>query len=192
VIRPIKGKNEDPVLYDRRCVEPYTKALASRPGRTILTVHHARKEITGDVADSASGTLGITSAVDGALFLHQNQDGAMVLTGQGRDLTPFDYEVKLNAPLWSIIGDADAGGLSETRAKIIAAMVPYAMGCSPKTVADTSGIDVNNVKQQLRRMCVAGFAKREGRGNYILTPKGSSLGLMPGVGEKPPIPYVPL
>jgi len=180
VIRPTKGKNEDMVMYDRRCVEPYTKGLASRPGRCVLIVHHARKAMTDDVADGASGTLGITAAADGSMFLTVNAEGKTELHGQGRDMERFELVVELQAPLWKVIGDADGlAGMSGIRAKILQCVTRYALGIGPKDIAEEIKEPATNVRVRLAPMVIAGLIMKTEYGKYVVTPKGASLGIAP-------------
>jgi hypothetical protein len=180
VIRPTKGKNEDPVMYDRRCVEPYTKALASRPGRCVLLVHHARKANSEDIADGASGTLGITAAADGAMFLTVNAEGKTELHGQGRDMERFELIVELKAPLWTVIGDADGlAGMSGIRAKILQCVARYALGVAPKDIAKDIEEPAANVRVRLGSMVAAGLISKTEYGKYVVTPKGAGLGMVP-------------
>lgn len=180
VIRPSKGKNEDPVMYDRRCVEPYTKALASRPGRCVLLVHHARKMASDDVADGASGTLGITAAADGSMFITVGPEGKTELHGQGRDMERFELVVELKAPLWHVIGDADGiAGMSGIRAKILQCVAKYALGVGPKEIATEIQEPYANVRVRLGPMVKAGLVQKDGYGKYITTPQGASLGFVP-------------
>jgi hypothetical protein len=178
--RPQPARNEGVYAYDRRCVDPLTDILNSRPGRSMLIVHHAAKNAREDPHDMASGSLGLTGACDGGLFLASGLDGQTILHVNCRDGEgALELSVKLSNAHWDYLGDPETVGMSDSRAKLIHTIGKYAMGASPKTIAEDSGIDANTVKQHLMRMSKAGLVIKDGRATYKLTPKAEQIGLVP-------------
>lgn len=185
--RPQPMKGEGIYAHDRRSVDPFTEMLAPRPGRSMMIVHHSKKSTSEDPYDMASGSMGLTGACDGGLFLASVTDGQTVLHINCRDGDgALELAVKLGDASWECLGDADIAGLSDTRVKIIHAMSKYAFAVAPKDIAESSGIDANTVKQRLRGMGKDGLVLKQGHGKYVLTPKAMGMGLIPA-----PITSVP-
>lgn len=178
--RPAPAKNEGIYAYDRRCVDPLTEILNSRPGRSMLIVHHATKNVPEDPYDMASGSMGLTGACDGGLFLAVNGAGQTVLYINCRDGEgPMELAVKLTDAHWENMGDADLAGLSDTRVKIITAMQKYAFAVGPKEIAEAIGESAVNVRKRLRAMAASNQVIKEAYGKYKLTPTGMNLGIAP-------------
>lgn len=187
-VRPAARNGEGIYERDRRALDPLTKVLAARPGRSIMVVHHTRKAKSDNVYESASGSMGLGGAVDGQIVLVTDSAGQTVFHMRGRDVETYQVTVQRNGVLWEMGGDPEAAGLSDTRAKIIHVLSQFTAGAgaSPKTIAEMSGVDVNTVNQRLRSMVKDNQVMKDAkRGSYILTPKGASLGLAPA-------PYTPI
>lgn len=182
--RPAKRRDEDVYGYDRRCIDPFTDMLATRPGRSVVIVHHTRKSKSSDPYEMQSGSAGLTGAADGHIFLLPDEQGQMVMHLQGRDAQPIEWAMKLHNSVWEVLGDPDGAGMSDTRAKIIAALQKFTLATTPKEIAEAAMMDANTVKQRLRGLCKDGYVLKQGYGKYVLTPKSSGLGIAP-------TPYVP-
>jgi hypothetical protein len=178
--RPQPGKGEGVYAYDRRCVDPLTQILNERPGRSMLIVHHATKNVPEDPYDMASGSMGLTGACDGGLFLAVNGAGQTVLYVNCRDGEgSFELALKLSDAHWENLGDAETAGISDIRAKIIHMMSKYSFPVGPKEIADEIGEPAVNVRKRLRSMAAANQVSKEAYGKYRLTPVTMNLGLAP-------------
>jgi len=177
--RPMQKNGENSYVYDRRCIDPFTDMLATRPGRSIVMIHHTKKSKTTDPYEMANGSMGLTGAADGHIFLLPDDQGQMVMHMQGRDCDQIEWAVKMTGCQWEVIGDPDSAGMSDTRAKILAAMRKFTLPVSPKEISEAAEIDANTVKQRLRGMCKDGFVMKQGYGKYVLTPKATTLGIAP-------------
>jgi hypothetical protein len=176
--QPIKG--EGIYAYDRRCVDPLTDILNTRPGRSMLIVHHATKNVPEDPYDMASGSMGLTGACDGGLFLAVNGTGQTVLYINCRDGEgSIELAIKLSDAHWENMGDADVAGLSDVRVKVIQAMQKYSFAVGPKEIADEIGEPAINVRKRLRSMAAANQVIKEAYGKYRLTPVAMQLGIAP-------------
>jgi hypothetical protein len=178
--RPQPVRGEGVYAYDRRSVDPFTEMLASRPGRSMIIVHHSKKSTSEDPYDMASGSMGLTGACDGGLFLANNTDGHTVLHINCRDGEgSIEMAVKLSDAHWQFMGDPDTVGMSDIRAKIIHAMSKYSMPVGPKEIADDLKEPAVNVRNRLKAMLAAGLVSKEAYGKYALTPKSANIGLVP-------------
>jgi hypothetical protein len=177
--RPTPRNGEGVYAYDRRCIDPLTDMLASRPGRSIMVVHHTRKTKSDDPYEMASGSMGLTGAADGHIFIVHDDQGQTVLHLQGRDAEPLELAIELQSSMWVVKGDPEVAGMSDTRAKIIHAMSKYSFAVAAKDIAKDIGIEANTVTQRLRGMAKDGFALKEKYGKYVLTPKAQALGIVP-------------
>jgi hypothetical protein len=177
--RPMQRNGEGTYVYDRRCVDPFTDMLAARPGRAVVIVHHTRKSKSSDPFEMASGSMGLTGAADGHIFLLPDDQGQMVMHVQGRDCEPIEWAMKLNKAQWEVLGDPDGAGMSDTRAKILAAMQKYTMPVRAKDIAEDTGLEANTVSHRLRGLCKDGYVLKQGYGKFVLTPKSSGLGIAP-------------
>ena len=75
----------------------------STPAR-IVTVHHTRKDQSGDFLDSTSGTYGISGSVDTVLVLARKRgETAGVLHVTGRDVDEDEYRLA-GFPFWELDG----------------------------------------------------------------------------------------
>jgi hypothetical protein len=178
--RPQPLKGEGIYAYDRRCVDPLTQILNERPGRSMLIVHHATKNVPEDPYDMASGSMGLTGACDGGLFLAVNGAGQTVLYINCRDGEgSIELAIKLSDAHWENMGDADVAGLSDIRVKIIHTMSKYSFAIGPKEIADEIGEPAVNVRKRLRSMAAANQVSKEAYGKYRLTPNAMNLGIAP-------------
>jgi AAA domain-containing protein/primase/DNA polymerase family protein len=177
--RPTPRNGEGVYAYDRRTIDPLTDMLASRPGRSIMVVHHTRKTKSDDPYEMASGSMGLTGAADGHIFLVHDDQGQTVMHLQGRDAEPLELAMEMVDNVWTVKGDPEVAGMSDTRAKIIHAMSKYSFAVAAKDIAKDIGIEANTVTQRLRGMAKDGFAFKEQYGKYVLTPKAQALGIVP-------------
>jgi len=167
-IRFRMGRGENSYDYDRRCLDPFTDILASRPGRAIIIVHHARKAEGLDPYDSASGTTGLTGAVDQMWFLATHQEsGKLTLNGVGRDIEPFDFAVERVDAQWENLGDPEEAIMSDTRSKILEFLNRSSLPQTQRDIAKACDETGNVINQRLRAMLKKGLVKKTERGKYV-------------------------
>lgn len=143
--------------------------LANSRGICIVVVHHVRKADADDPFYTVSGSTGLTGAADTTLILAKrpSEDG-VVLYGRGRDLEEIEIGVEFDPEScrWRDLGDPAEAFASDTRAAIFAALRSGAN--TPKGIAETTGIEPENIRQTLGRMVRADDIRKAGRGKYEL------------------------
>lgn len=167
-------------LFTRALVQSATNA---RPGCALLIVHHDRKMSAADFIDSASGTKGLTGAVDAILVLsRRREENEGLLSVTGRDVDERVYAITFSRGAWTFDGGsldtaAEAArerraedGLGDQSADIVAFIGTAGKAVTAATVADAVGIKQDTAGRYLRRLATAGRIKREGRGQYVSVP----------------------
>jgi Fe2+ or Zn2+ uptake regulation protein len=155
--------------------------LANRhPGLGLIVNHHENKMgAVDDWMDRASGSTGLTGAVDGAASLRRQRGAAdAVLTITHRDIETdegqYEYALKSDHDTggWSLLGDAAKYQMSQQQQAIYAVLEQASTPMSPKMIAlalgktDEKGIAVIYV--QLNRMLTDGKVTSPTHGKYAL------------------------
>lgn len=150
------------------------KGLVSKHGCSVLLISHTRKDSTNservDGIDSHLGTTGLTAAVDAVMMLTGADDTRKVLKAKGRDISPFEVHMELQVEDRSgwLVVDAPAEKkkeLSALRQRILDAVL--AIGpCGPDAVSKETGINLNTVRSDMRRMAAAGQLFKDSNACY--------------------------
>jgi hypothetical protein len=154
---------------DREAVDPLAP-IASEHNVSVLVVHHLREMESDDPLDMITGSVGLTSGVDGALVLKRQRGNANAfLHVDGRDI-----EESKELPLvwdaasakWTETGEAEEYRRSETRQEILKVLEEADEPLGPRQIAERTGLDENVVRQRLHQMSKAGEVKQVARGRY--------------------------
>jgi AAA domain len=152
----------------------------SRPGLSLIAVHHDRKAVAEDFVDSVSGTNGLAGSADTIIVLsRKRQSSEALLQVTGRDVPESEYALRLADGVWVLDGrdlaDAaatarrrkDEGDLGETSRKIIDFVKNRPEGVRAKDVTEMFG---DNSRVYLGRLTEHGHLDKLGRGLYIVPP----------------------
>lgn len=147
------------------------KALADRHKVAVVAVHHTRKSIDeGDVFNEVSGSTGLTGAADAILIAKRARNTAeAVLHVTGRDVTEQEYGLSFNAETctWSLTDEpAIVATMGSTRRKILFHLAAHE-GDTPTQIATATGIPLNTVKSNVRRMVDDDQLDTDGEGRYF-------------------------
>jgi hypothetical protein len=155
---------------DREIVAPLGP-IAADHGVAILLVHHLRETESDDPLDMITGSVGLTSGVDGALVLKRQRGRAdAFLHVEGRDIeNPTELALKFdpNAATWAIVGDAEEYRLSEQRSAILRVLERADEPLSPKEVAEMTDAKYGATRELLSQMAKDGQVKNLGRAQYV-------------------------
>jgi hypothetical protein len=165
-VRPERSKQE--TTYDgdyRALIEAHR--LANEKGFGILVLHHARKQEADDPLDAISGTFGIAGCADTGLVLARGPQGT-TLYARGRDIEEIELAVSFSSDTcrWSVLGEAAAILRSETRNKILAALLRANEPMGPKEIALAAGLSSDVVRKRLADMVEKGEVAQKARGQY--------------------------
>lgn len=146
------------------------------PCSTLLIVHHTRKQEANDFVHTASGTTGVTGAVDFVITLERNRvETEAVLNVTGRDVPEDRFAVRFDDGLWTIDHDghkraaeaAERQRHSERTAKVLE-FVRSRAETRPSEVFEHLGIDSKRASEVLSRLADRGLIRKLGRGVYGL------------------------
>lgn len=168
-VRPVKKGNEGLYDYDRRCIDPFTQLCAEYPLLTILIVHHSRKSDSEDPMDMASGTTGLTGAVDGTFVIgYDHQKQQTILYGKGRDIEDIYWAVKLDMPKWIVLGDPDEVGMNEGQRKILEMLAAEGKPMTMTEIMAAVDIDKSNAQYRLGALVKNGRLRKNKDKTYML------------------------
>ena len=159
------NKNAYDLDYDD--IRPLTR-LAGIYKVAVVIVHHTNKgAATADPLDRVSGTGGISGAADATLTLERDEAGRVKLYGRGRDIEEIETVVTFDKSTctWQTEGAPDSI-VSQTAAKILAAMQEHGEPMGPTAIAAASGVKSGDVNQHLPRLAKAGKIRKEARGMW--------------------------
>ena len=147
------------------------KALADKHKVAVIGVHHTRKMIDdGDVFNEVSGSTGLTGAADAILIAKRARNTAeAVLHVTGRDITEQDFGLTWHSETcsWSLTDEpAIVTTMGNTRRKILAWLTDHE-GDTPSQIAVGTGIALNTVKSNVRRMVDDDQLDTDGEGHYL-------------------------
>jgi hypothetical protein len=141
--------------------------FANDRGMGAVALHHTRKMDADDPVDTISGSLGLAGAADTCLILARSSKGATLYV-RDRDIEEGERAVIFGTEncKWTLLGDAAEVYRSDTRTKILEALVAAADFMAPSEIAGVTGIDQANVRQTLHRMVADGEVIQASRGQY--------------------------
>ncbi len=147
------------------------KSLAVKYGVAIIAVHHTRKMADdSDVFNEVSGSTGLTGAADAILIAKRARNTAeAVLHITGRDVNEQEYGLAWEAQrcTWTLLEEPVAlATMGDTRRKILNWLTEHAH-TTPAQVAEGTGIRLNTVQQNVRRMVDARQLDSDGQGRYF-------------------------
>jgi hypothetical protein len=182
-IRPLQSGKAQAYTADYQAITGLQK-IAGERGLAIVINHHLRKMEADDPFDTISGTLGLTGAADTILVL-KRQSGGITLYARGRDIEESETALQFDkgSCKWTMLGpDAVAAGVSNERAKIIAALQSFVpvhdkdgMAVS-EIMAATEATNRNAIDILLHKMRVEGQIIRVRRGVYMLPSESGKIG----------------
>jgi hypothetical protein len=150
--------------------------IANDLGIGVVALHHQRKVDAEDPLDTVSGTLGIVGCADTTLILSSGK-GGKTLYVRGRDIEEAEHAVEFDAATcrWRILGSADDVRRSDTRKKILAALLEHADVMGPREIAEASRLPESVVKVRLADMLRDGEVLKRGHGKYAHPSIGEAL-----------------
>jgi hypothetical protein len=160
---------------DRAAVDPLGP-IAADHNVAIVLVHHLRETESDDPLDMITGSVGLTSGVDGALVLKRQRGRAdAFLHVDGRDIeNPHELALKFDpeAATWTVVGDAEEYRISEGRKAILDVLMNVDEPLGPMEITDrlnARGVDMKcgAVREMLSQMVKDGQVKNLGRGQYV-------------------------
>jgi RecA-family ATPase len=141
---------------------------------TVLGVHHTRKQASEDFLESASGTNGLTGAVDFVMVLQRerNQPSA-ILNLTGRDVAEARYSLIFEDGLWKANGadltEAAQHALNRRLGDTKRAVLAFVQGRAETRAGDITaalGLSDSSARQTLSRLSDDGLVGKQGRGVY--------------------------
>lgn len=147
------------------------KALADRHNIAVVVVHHSRKAADeSDVFNEVSGSTGLTGAADAILLAKRARNTAeAVMHITGRDVTEQEYGLGWDAArcMWSLLDEPVAlATMGSTRRRILDFLTEHE-GATPQNIADATGLRLNTVQQNVRRMVADDQLDSDGQGHYF-------------------------
>ena len=173
------------------------RRLERKYGCTVLLIGHTRKDSTGsekvDGIDAHLGTTGLTAAVDAVMLLTGADDTKKVLKAKGRRISPFEVHLELQTEDrsgWLVVEapeekKKELGALRQRILDAVRAIGP----CGPDAVSKETGINLNTVRSDMRRMAAAGQLFKDSNACYSVEEHTPSilgvLGVLPVSPESP-------
>jgi hypothetical protein len=171
-----KLKNEGDYEADSRTMAALLD-LSHEMGVSIIVVHHVRKQESGDLFDTISGTLGLNGGADTLAILTRPADGeGLRLAIRGRDVEEEDKAVDFDAETgtWTVTGDYEPPtSTSSDKIVQIMAVLHAANGHSmtPDQVAKATGLANDYIKTTLNRLARKRKIERTAYGSYATARK---------------------
>jgi len=146
-VRSRKRRNGSAYDEDYEALEGLQDLCNRHPGLAIVVNHHENKMgAVDDWMDRASGSTGLTGAVDGAASLRRQRgsaDAVLTITHRDIDTDEGQYEYALKSDHetggWTVMGAAQDYQMSEQRRQIYDVLLQAATPMSPKTIAMALG-----------------------------------------------------
>jgi RecA-family ATPase len=169
-IRPVSDGRGNAYMEDYDSLGSL-KHLADRHGVAFLVVHHTRKAVDeGDVFNEVSGSTGLTGAADAILIAKRARNTAeAVLHVTGRDITEQEHGLKWHPDrcMWSLTEEpVHLATMGATRRQILDWLTDHIAG-TPAQIAEGTGLKLNTVQQNCRRMVDARQLDSDGDGRYF-------------------------
>jgi hypothetical protein len=165
-VRPDRSQRETTYDGDYKALLGIQR-MANEGGYTVLVLHHTRKMEADDPLDTISGTLGTVGCADTGAVLAKGPAGATLYV-RGRDVEEAEHALSFDREScrWSVLGEAAEVRRSDTRNKILEALLT-GTEMSRADIAEETGLNSNVVGQQLHQMVKAGEVARPARGVYL-------------------------
>jgi AAA domain len=173
-VRPCEHVNRRLYDLDYDAVAPLTD-LAHKTSIAFLINHHTRKMQSDDHIDMASGSLGLTGAVDAVLTLKRSRGEAdATLCVSGRDCEDKELALRWDAALtqWNLLGDANEYNKSKARREVTDLLKTGDKPLTPSEVAELLGKEHSATKKLLWSMGRDGELKSSD-GRYYLPPSNN-------------------
>ena len=177
-VMPSATPGESAYERDYRIGVKLKRSTDSRPGSTLLVVHHVRKATGDDWMDSTSGTNGLNGSADFTVNLSRarNEDTGLIRV-TGRDVSEGEYQVTVTEGEWSLTGEslndaaqaAEQGRATKNLGDFAASIIRYVTDhgpVSPKQVEAAVQLPGTTVRSYLTRAVDAGRLQKHGRGLY--------------------------
>lgn len=177
-VMPSSRPGESAYERDYRIGTKLKRSTDSRPGSTLLVVHHVRKASGDDWMDSTSGTNGLNGSADFTVNLSRarNEETGLIRV-TGRDVIEGEYSVTVNDGEWVLAGSslddaanaAQQGKATRNLGDDAAAIIRYATEhgpVSPQKIATALDLPANSVRQYLMRAVDTDRLTRISRGTY--------------------------
>ena len=177
-VMPDARNGETTYSRDYRVGSALKSVADSRPGLSLVCVHHDRKAVTDDFVESVSGTNGLAGAADTIIVLRRKRQSAeALLMVTGRDVIEAEYAIILRTGVWELDGRTlaeaakrakqrqetdDLGGVSR---KILDYFGEHPEGCRAAEITEQFG---PGARVYLSRLAEAGRIDKLERGLYIL------------------------
>lgn len=147
------------------------KQLADQHGVAVICVHHTRKMADdSDVFNEVSGSTGLTGAADAILIAKRARNTAeAVLHVTGRDVTESEYALNWSAEncMWALSDEpVFLATMGATRRQILEYLTDQGAG-TPSSIALGTGLNLNTVKSNCRRMVDDRQLDTNGEGHYF-------------------------
>lgn len=152
--------------------------LAHEVGIAILIVHHTRKMQSNDHLEMASGSLGLTGAVDAVLSLKRARgEPDACLSISGRDCEDTELALKWDGQLvqWNVLGNAAEYNKSKARREITNLLKESDKALTPKEVARLLPKEYSATKKLMWTMAEDGDLK-VANGRYSLPSNSGNQG----------------
>lgn len=167
--RGAKARNEEAYAYDYRTAGA-VQELAIRRKVAIIITHHNRKAVDEDWMNQASGSSGLSGAVDNAITLRRERGSvAATMLVSGRDVEEQELALSFNGGLWTIMGDAAVHVAGEQRRSIHGVLSVHPSGMTPKAIAEETELRRDSVRRTLKKMREEGIVTSDSRDVYRLT-----------------------
>jgi len=171
-LRPRTSGKRNMYDDDYDAVRPFVP-LADRHDVAIVLIHHLNQQSNpDDPFDWFSGSAGLVAAAEGILlFRRKRGDGDAYLTVDGKDIEErAELALKWDplAASWTVIGDAEAHRISETRLGILRVVADADEPMGPTEVADILDQPANTIKQRMYQMSKDGELRVVSRGRYVI------------------------
>lgn len=185
-VRPLsdgKGNvyNED---YDTLAA---LKDLADKYGIAVVVVHHTRKSVDdADVFNEVSGSTGLTGAADAILVCKRARNTAeAVMHVTGRDVNEHEYGMRWDSArcMWTLLDEPVALATMGATRRQIADFLTTNQGSTPQEIAIGTGLKVNTVQVNVRRMVADDQLDSDGAGRYLTALSVSSPSVVSASGS---------
>jgi RecA-family ATPase len=104
----------------------------------FVFIHHTRKGLSEDIFDTASGTTGLTGAVDQTIILQKERNKKdLIMSITGRDVGEQEIAIRFDNYKWLYLGKADEYKVSKERQEILDLLKSSQFPLSPKEISDS-------------------------------------------------------
>jgi AAA domain-containing protein len=152
------------------------KKVADAYSIAVMLVHHVRKAGAEDFLELVSGTNGLAGAADQTMVLKRARgqaDGALFVTGRDVDEAEYALAFQPACGAWHLLdGPATDHTLGDTRAAILR-WLRGNDAAGPKSIAEGTGLGVDNVKKTCQRMLASAQLACDAAGRYSVPGGGA-------------------